>query len=111
MTRTEARQMSGPVPSPSMKGRIGLSGTTSVPLVIVIFAPSAGGVAFGLGAVDMQILLKDHRQTSVTGRAMLAQGPRHPCRVPKRCAPVRNSGPAHAFRGAAEKRKSVCRTR
>ena len=38
MTRTEARQISGPVPSPSMNGMIGLSGTASLPLWIVIFA-------------------------------------------------------------------------
>jgi hypothetical protein len=30
-TRTAARQMSGPVPSPSMKGTIGRLGTWSVP--------------------------------------------------------------------------------
>src|SRR5512134_3722718 len=34
--------MSRPVPSPSMKGMIGLSGTLSAPSTIVIFAPSAG---------------------------------------------------------------------
>src|SRR5262249_31972258 len=36
---TEARQMSGPVPSPSMKGTTGWSGTFSLPWEIVIFSP------------------------------------------------------------------------
>ncbi len=39
--------MSGPVPSPSMKGMIGLFGTVSLPLLMVILAPPAGGVSFG----------------------------------------------------------------
>ena len=43
-TRTLAFQMSGPVPSPSMKGTIGSSGTTSSPPRRVIAAPSVGGV-------------------------------------------------------------------
>ena len=41
-TRTLARQMSGPVPSPSMKGMIGLSGTTSRPLFLVMAVPVVG---------------------------------------------------------------------
>ena len=42
-TRLAARQMSGPVPSPSMKGMIGRSGTfRSLVAVTVIFSPSAG---------------------------------------------------------------------
>jgi hypothetical protein len=36
--------MSGPVPSPSMNGMTGRSGTRSFPLLIVIFSPCAGGV-------------------------------------------------------------------
>src|SRR6185503_5001848 len=51
MTRTEARQMSGPVPSPSMNGMIGWSGTASLPLAIVIFCPCAGTLS--LRAVDI----------------------------------------------------------
>ena len=43
-TRTLARQMSGPVPSPSMNGMIGRSGTCSLPLLMEIVWPSAGGV-------------------------------------------------------------------
>src|SRR5262245_56172949 len=39
-TRTEARQMSGPVPSPSMKGTMGCSGTCSFPWERVIFSPA-----------------------------------------------------------------------
>src|SRR5580704_16221921 len=53
MTRTLARQISGPVPSPSMKGTIGLSGTTRRPLLMDILAPSAGAVNFAAMAVDM----------------------------------------------------------
>ena len=41
-TRTEARQISRPVPSPSTNGMIGFSGTCSLPDLIVIFAPAAG---------------------------------------------------------------------
>ena len=41
-TRTLARQMSGPVPSPSMKGMIGSSGTTSRPLLRVMAVPVVG---------------------------------------------------------------------
>src|SRR5207247_6559496 len=44
-TRWLAAQMSGPVPSPRMNGITGLSGTMSLPLLIVIFPP-AGGVIF-----------------------------------------------------------------
>src|SRR5438034_1942428 len=54
MTRTLARQMSGPVPSPSMNGTIGFGGTSTLPLLRVIFAPWAGGVTLGLAAVDMR---------------------------------------------------------
>ena len=42
-TRTLARQMSGPVPSPSMNGMIGSSGTTSRPFLRVIAVPLVGG--------------------------------------------------------------------
>ena len=38
-TRTEAAQMSGPVPSPSIKGTIGLFGTFNTPSLTVIFSP------------------------------------------------------------------------
>ena len=37
--------MSGPVPSPSMKGMIGWLGTLSLPPEMVIFSPPAGGVS------------------------------------------------------------------
>src|SRR5580765_8971823 len=40
--------MSRPVPSPSMKGTIGRSGTSSFWPLIVIFAPPAGGTGFAL---------------------------------------------------------------
>src|SRR3954468_1126930 len=43
-TRTLARQISGPVPSPSMNGMIGLSGTTSLPSIRLMGAPLVGGV-------------------------------------------------------------------
>src|ERR1700757_2600271 len=83
MTRTLARQMSAPVPSPSIKGMIGLSGTTSVPSLIVILAPWAGGVTLGVAGVDTGVLLKGragcagrarHASTRVSGRA--ARAPR-----------------------------------
>ena len=38
-TRTEALQISGPMPSPSIKGITGLEGTSSLPSRIVIFSP------------------------------------------------------------------------
>src|SRR3954470_24839297 len=44
-TRTLARQMSGPVPSPSMNGMIGLSGTLSRPLCREMEVPVVGGVS------------------------------------------------------------------
>src|SRR5262245_60749011 len=53
MTRTLARQMSGPVPSPSMKGMIGWSGTLSLPFAMVIFLPCAGGVTVMGLALDI----------------------------------------------------------
>src|SRR4051812_32920037 len=52
-TRTDAFQMSGPVPSPSMKQMIGRSGTISLPFWMVIFCPLAGltgRVGLGLAA-------------------------------------------------------------
>ena len=52
-TRTLARQMSRPVPSPSMKGTIGRSGTSSFWPLIVIFWPPAGGTGFALLGVVM----------------------------------------------------------
>ena len=54
ITRTLARQISGPVPSPSMKGMMGFSGTRSLPSCMVIFAPCGGGAIFKLAAVDMR---------------------------------------------------------
>src|SRR5207245_7000788 len=42
-TRTLARQMSGPVPSPSMNGTIGSSGTVRRPSRRVIAVPLVGG--------------------------------------------------------------------
>ena len=51
-TRTEARQMSGPVPSPSMKGMIGVAGTWSRPSFMVMGCPSVGALGAGdVGAV------------------------------------------------------------
>src|SRR5439155_19215203 len=50
-TRTAARQMSGPVPSPSMNGMMGSSGTFSWPSASVILAgiraPASSGTIFG----------------------------------------------------------------
>src|SRR5579862_2674553 len=67
--------MSGPVPSPSMKGMTGLSGTLSLPLLIVIFAPCGGVVSFGLAAVDMRNAPQNSPAASTAPDAqMLAQG-------------------------------------
>src|SRR5215467_9122593 len=75
MTRTLARQMSGPVPSPSMKGMIGFSGTRSLPSCMPIFAPCGGGVIFELASVDIEgALLEGNPGAGGAGRAMLAQG-------------------------------------
>src|SRR5882757_1711748 len=54
-TRTEARQMSGPVPSPSMNGMMGWSGTLSLPAEMVTDLPWGGTVTF-LNAVAMGFL-------------------------------------------------------
>jgi hypothetical protein len=43
--RTLARQMSGPVPSPSMKGMIGSSGTIRRPPLRVIAVPAVGALS------------------------------------------------------------------
>ena len=42
MTRFDARHTSGPIPSPSMKGIIGLLGTINFPPLMEIFSPSEG---------------------------------------------------------------------
>src|SRR5689334_25378931 len=48
-TACDARQISGPVPSPSMNGRMGWSGTTSVPLEdMVIASPDLGASKVGI---------------------------------------------------------------
>src|SRR5204863_6626686 len=66
-TRTLARQMSGPVPSPSMKGIIGLSGTTRRPPFRVIAAPVDGGLTVvkvaiaDLGHITRHVLPDLHR--------------------------------------------------
>ena len=49
-TRCEARQMSGPVPSPSMKGMTGFDGTRSFPSCNVIGSPSTGAWDLGRSA-------------------------------------------------------------
>src|SRR6185437_6148763 len=74
MTRTLERQMSGPVPSPSMNGMMGLSGTVSLPSRMVILAPCAGGVTFMVAAVDIDYSPGgSRRQRGVAGPEMLAQ--------------------------------------
>ena len=62
--------MSGPVPSPSMKGMMGWSGTSSLPFGIVIFSP-CGGTA-SLTAVDI-VLAPMGRVASENGAEMLSQ--------------------------------------
>ncbi len=46
--------MSGPMPSPSMNGMIGWSGTDSLPLLMVMRSPPSGGTIVGS---DMDFLL------------------------------------------------------
>src|SRR5579862_3592019 len=48
MTRTLARQMSDPVPSPSMNGMMGLSGTTRRPFLRSIALPFFGTEIFAI---------------------------------------------------------------
>ncbi len=51
--------MSAPVPSPSMNGMIGWSGTCSLPFAIVIFSPPAGMsnlTAFGIEVAPLRTL-------------------------------------------------------
>ncbi len=52
--------MSGPVPSPSMNGMIGWSGTCSRPLLMVIFWPSAGTLS--LTVLGIARLRKSRRE-------------------------------------------------
>jgi hypothetical protein len=52
-----AAQMSRPVPSPSMKGMMGWSGTCNLPLLMVIFSPPAGIFRVTGMAADMGWLL------------------------------------------------------
>src|SRR5262249_39340228 len=64
--RTLARQMSGPVPSPSIKGIMGLSGTTSRPFCREMAVPVAGGftvvkVVIALGHITRHVLPDLHR--------------------------------------------------
>ena len=106
MTRTLARQMSGPVPSPSMKGMMGLSGTTSLPSRMAILAPCAGGVTLGLQPWTCRFSWRVTGRASVAGRAMLAHAP------PR--AVVRTKGgracerlARHYASGAASQRKGV----
>src|SRR5689334_17739848 len=65
-TRTLARQISGPVPSPSIKGIMGLSGTTRRPFCREIAVPDAGGftvvkVVIALGHITRHVLPDLHR--------------------------------------------------
>ncbi len=78
--------MSGPVPSPSMNGTIGLSGTTSLPFWMVILAPSAGGMARGLAGVDMDALLRiaGRRTCRARNASTGGLGRRQP-RLPRLC--------------------------
>ena len=58
-TRWEARQMSGPVPSPSMKGMTGRGGTSRRPLRSVMASPSteAGGGCVAVRVADIGLIL------------------------------------------------------
>jgi hypothetical protein len=57
-TRWLARQMSRPVPSPSMKGMIGRSGTESFPATSAIFAPSLGTTGFA-SAIERDLVCEN----------------------------------------------------
>src|SRR5580658_5617123 len=93
ITRTLARQMSAPVPSPSMNGMIGLSGTCRMPLATAIFAPPAGGATLAVAAVDMSGLLGNPRAQRRRGAVMLAQRGRGPAAAcPSAAACVRLRG-------------------
>src|SRR5690606_7750429 len=79
--------MSGPVPSPSMNGMIGWSGTPSLPLAMVIFPPPAGGVS-----VDSAMRISASRgnaRAAIVARWRGAGGryPAH-CRWNARSAPM-----------------------
>src|SRR5258708_24674128 len=91
MTRTLARQMSAPVPSPSMNGMIGLSGTASVPFLIVILAPWAGGVTLGVAVVDKGGSPQGKAPAARAGRVMLAHACRAAWRVVRRGTRMRDS--------------------
>ena len=52
-TSFEARQMSGPMPSPSMNGMIGWEGTLSLPPTMVIDSPFTGAGVFWVEAVEV----------------------------------------------------------
>ena len=73
MTRTLACQISGPVPSPMMNGMIGWSGTVSLPFLMEIFAPPAGGATLGLVGVVAIVFAFSCVTRGVGRAAMLAQ--------------------------------------
>src|SRR5688572_14973099 len=69
--------MSGPVPSPSMKGMMGRSGTLSLPCEMEIACPPAGGVtSLKLGMLFLENLAKKRfRARSMGGgKLSVAQG-------------------------------------
>src|ERR1035438_7486491 len=60
--------MSRPVPSPSMNGMIGWSGTVSLPFLIEIFWPPGG--ATGLGEVGVGLVISAHASTARCARCI-----------------------------------------
>src|SRR5258705_5370151 len=87
MTRTLARQMSGPVPSPSMNGMPGRSGTTNLPAVMEIFWPAGGGVGFAVVGIVMVVRGSGGGENRVK---MLAHAPGRPLR---RCGALARERP------------------
>src|SRR3989442_344580 len=83
MTRTLARQMSGPVPSPSMNGTIGFGGARTFPVLGGILPPLAGGGALGLPG-------RGHRRCSSEAGATIGSG----IFVPTGTVAANHSGPA-----------------
>src|SRR4051794_23565894 len=68
--------MSGPVPSPSMNGMTGRSGTLSLPPEIVIVCPSAGGVrSLNVGMVGVLSRIRVGKHGENRQRGAKATGP------------------------------------
>src|SRR5687767_3987791 len=83
-TRTDARQMSGPVPSPSTKGIIGLEGTESFPSAYEIRSPLRGTFESLYSAIQEVIRGKQAYQTRVNETRQQATTVPNTCHVLQR---------------------------